>query len=159
LQRLSDIAQQHNDRELDEAVTEMDSFFQEVEGFPPCVLCGEAVFAAALFDARGITTLPYWDNSAVGDPRWDVMQAVLWLLARQAGVLADRFLAVYQDSAGQSLADLDALSALVAAQNWAMTTWLRERDPEHPLLSERNTWVRQTWRTLTRLRHTEPTKT
>ncbi|MBN1580064.1 MAG: phosphotransferase [Anaerolineae bacterium] len=155
LERLSDIADRYHDRELSEATMELDSAFQAKEEFPPCVLCGEAVFAAAQFDARGVTALPNWDNSALGDPRWDVVRATHWLRARQADALADRFLVVYQDRAGQTLTDMEAWSALVAAQSWAMTTWLRDRDPQHLLLSERDTWIESTWRTLAQLRHME----
>jgi hypothetical protein len=151
--RLGEMAARYDDRGLGEATMELNSAFQELEGFPPCVLCGESVFAAAQFDARGLTGLPNWDNSALGDPRWDVACAIHWLYAKQAGALADQFLAAYQDRAGQTLSDMTAWRALVAAQGWALTTWLREHDPQHQLLSERNTWIESTWRTLTQRRH------
>jgi aminoglycoside phosphotransferase (APT) family kinase protein len=118
-------------------------------------LCGETIFATAQFDARGITALPNWDSSALGDPRWDVARAVHWLRARQAGALAERFLAAYQDRIGLTLVDMESWHALVAVQSWATTTWLREHDPQHLLLSERNTWIEWAWRSLTQLGHTE----
>jgi aminoglycoside phosphotransferase (APT) family kinase protein len=157
LDRLAEIAARHDDRQLVEAIMELRTAFESREGLPPCVLCGEAIFDVARFDARGITALPNWDNSALGDPRWDVAHAIHWLRARQAGELADRFLAAYQDRAGYVLTGTEAWKALIAVQSWALTTWLREHEPEHPLASERKAWIESTWRTLTRLRHQDTT--
>lgn len=156
LARLGDLARQCGDGGLDEAVVELRGYHVDggppQEGHPPCVLLGDAIFASARLDARGITALAHWESSAQGDPRWDVARALLWLRARQADDLADRFLAAYEELVGQALGEMAFWMALAGAQSWALTAWLRENAPGASLVSQQDTWIEQTWRALTRLR-------
>ncbi|MBN1934740.1 MAG: phosphotransferase [Anaerolineae bacterium] len=160
LDRLGDIARQCLDAGLEETVSELKVWFgaEEREAFPPCVLCGEAIFARAQIDAWGIT-LPCWQDAARGDPRWDVAHAIAWLRARHADDLAERFLETYQARAVNAANivhtnTLDAWSALAGAQHWALADWLREHQPEHPRAAERSMWIELTWRALTRINST-----
>jgi len=153
LARLKAIAAQCGDDGLKKALSELSILFAkpDVEAYPPCVLCGEAVFARARFDARGVT-LPSWENCAYGDPRWDLGSAVNWLRAHDAAALIDRFLDAYLACNMNTRDDLDIWLALSGAQRWALTSWLREQDANCPLVAGRSTWLELTWRALTRLR-------
>lgn len=154
LGRMGDLARQCGDGGLEEAVAELKALFatEKMELYPPCVLLGETAFVGAQFDARGITALLDWADSAFGDPRWDVARTVNWLRVRQADALAERFLTTYQERTGRALADMDAWLALTAAQNWALTAWLRDRLSDSPLIAQREGLIEQAWRALTRLR-------
>jgi|GEM_PF-4679832 len=152
LARLSRLARQCLDTELDEAMSELKVWLgKESQVSPLCVLCGEAIFVHARVDAQGIT-LPCWQDTALGDPRWDVAHTIGWLRTHHAEDLSERFLNAYRAQSDTPLLDLDAWIALAAASNWALADQLRFHQPEHPRVAERSTWIELTWRTLTRIK-------
>jgi aminoglycoside phosphotransferase (APT) family kinase protein len=157
LERLSEIAHRCNDGGLIEAINDL--LAEEVETYPPCVLHGDPQFANVLCNARGITALLDWENSALGDPRWDVARAVNWLRAQRAEPIASRFRASYENQIGRALPDMSFWEALAAAQNWGVTSWIRA-SAASPSLAETlrpqiEAWRGQTWRALTRLLYYE----
>jgi aminoglycoside phosphotransferase (APT) family kinase protein len=112
------IAQQCEDHLLMEAIHEL--IEAKVEACPPCVLHGDPRLADCLYDARGITTWLNWENSALGDPRWDVACLVSELQSSTANALSDRLCERYGDRAGLSLRDMPYWQALAALHCWTM---------------------------------------
>jgi len=116
----------------------------DVEELPPCVVHGDPQLANVLCDARGITALLDWENSALGDRRWDVVRVVNWLSQHAGPKQTDRFCAAYAAQAQVTLSDLDLWQAAVAAQQWAIAV-------RFAAYAERVTdWQEQCWRALTR---------
>ena len=159
LARLRDMASRCADDGLEEAVDGLLTIEAEVR--PSCVLHGDPGFANVLCDARGITALLNWENSALGDPRWDVARVANGLQAHQTGERVEGFRAAYEDASGQPLPDMDFWEALAATRNWAMAAWMRTTGDDQPgspaadqaLLDPLSTWKECAWRALTRLRY------
>jgi len=121
LERVAHIAQRCEDRALMATVLELTQ--EQVEVFPPCVLHGDPQLASLRYDARGATAWLDWENSALGDPRWDVACVVNDLQGDQARPLADRLCEIYADRAGPQLHDMIYWQALTATHRWAMHRW------------------------------------
>jgi aminoglycoside phosphotransferase (APT) family kinase protein len=156
LERLQEIAHQCEEIGLLNAINDL--FAQEMEGYPPCVLHGAPQFDHVLCDARGITALLDWENSALGDPRWDVGRFVNWLRIRQVEGLVDHFCMAYEERSDRPLSNMAFWEALATVQNWALASWVRVNAP--PTLASREAlcpqieaWREQAWRALTRLRY------
>jgi aminoglycoside phosphotransferase (APT) family kinase protein len=156
LARLAELAHQYGDAGMVEAVHELRA--QNVEVLPPCVLHGDPHLANVLCDARGITALLHWENSAYGDPRWDVARVTSWLRGREAD-LHRHFCEAYVAHGGILPTDLAFWEALVAVQQWVTATWVRAACGESPALADLPTWKEQAWRALTRLRQDVPSIT
>ena len=122
LDRLRDVAGSCADAGLNEVLDEL--LAKEVEVCPSCVLHGDPGFANVLCDVRGITALLNWENSALGDPRWDVARVVNWLHTCQAEEWVEGFCTAYEDASGQSLSNMDFWETLTATQNWALAAWV-----------------------------------
>ena len=159
VERLRAIADQCADAGLIEVLDELST--RKVEARPLCVLHGSPCSSSVLCDAQGVTALLNWENSALGDPRWDVARAASALHNQQATDLADQFCTFYEKDSGQSMADRDFWEALVAAQSWALATWGRTNsDPQEvaqsageALLEQQDSWSERAWRAVTRLRY------
>jgi aminoglycoside phosphotransferase (APT) family kinase protein len=121
LERAAHIAQRCEDWALMETVQELVQ--EQVEVLPPCVLHGDPQFASLHYDARGVTAWLDWENSALGDPRWDVARVADELQGDRASSLADRFCEIYADRAGLQLHDMNYWQALTATHRWAMYRW------------------------------------
>jgi aminoglycoside phosphotransferase (APT) family kinase protein len=121
LERVAHIAQRCGDRALMETVREL--IQEQVEALPPCVLHGDPQLSSLQYDARGITAWLDWENSALGDPRWDVACVVNELQVDQAPPLADRFCEIYADRTGLQLHDMFYWQALTATHRWATHKW------------------------------------
>jgi aminoglycoside phosphotransferase (APT) family kinase protein len=121
LGRTARIAQRCEDRALMETVRELTQ--EQVEALPPCVLHGDPQLASLRYDARGITAWLDWENSALGDPRWDVARVMNELQVDQASSLADRFCEMYADRTGLQLHDVVYWQVLAATHRWAMRKW------------------------------------
>ena len=74
----------------------------------------------------GITALLGWENSALGDPRWDVARVENELLEVGDEQAVHQFRTVYQDSGGRPLADEGFWQALTAIQSWTMASWTNQ---------------------------------
>jgi aminoglycoside phosphotransferase (APT) family kinase protein len=118
-----------------------------------CVLHGNLHLGNVLCDARGITALLDWENSALGDPRWDVASVADSLYSHYEAGLADRFCAVYASQAAVPLAHLPFWQALVALQRWTVGSWAQQAADPGLLESQVKLWSEQAWRALTRLRY------
>lgn len=156
LGRLDEIAHRLHDDGLIEALSDL--LVEEVEVYPPCVLHGDPHLANALCDARGITALLDWENSALGDPRWDVARTTNWLRLHQAEELASCFCGAYEEQAGWRLSDMSFWEALTAVQSWAVVAWACTTAPPGSALAQRllahvDLWHGRAWRALRRLRH------
>ena len=162
LRRVEQLAAWCGESGLQEAVAELAGV--EVEVCPLCVLRGEAIFIRAQCDARGITALSTWDQSALGDPRWDVARAALWLRVHDAEAAAERFCDAYAGYGAAPVGDTSFWIAAAAAQGWALASWVRVQKEQGALAQEqlaaaekvigqREMWIEQTWRALTRFRY------
>jgi aminoglycoside phosphotransferase (APT) family kinase protein len=155
LVRMADIARRCEDRELIGAVDELSLRAQEMEAYPPCVLHGEPQLADLLYDARGITAWLNWENSAFGDPRWDLAHAVNQLRCHEAPLPMERLYDTYVAQAGQHLANMPFWEALTAVHRWATTSSVQSTAPDQgvqTLTAELDRLRGQAWRALIRLR-------
>ncbi len=157
LARMADIAHRYEDRELIRAVDELNLSAQEMEAYPPCVLHGEPQLANLLYDARGITTWLNWENSAFGDPRWDIAHAVNQLRSHEATRPMEKLYDTYVAQTGQQLADMPFWEALTAVHRWAITSSIQATAPAQDVQtpSAELEYKGQAWRALTRLHLTE----
>ena len=153
LEQAAQFAQQQEDSTLMEAIDELSQ--DQMEAYPPCVLHGDPQFASLKCDARGITAWLDWQNSAMGDPRWDVASVANELQSSQEHSWADRFCEAYAERANIQLHDMAYWQALAAIQRWAI---MRQVYPaadaqDRPLLSKQlDPLKKQTWAALARLR-------
>lgn len=153
LEHIALIAQRQENADLIEAIRELSQ--DQVEAYPPCVLHGDPQLASLRCDARGITAWLDWENSAMGDPRWDVAHVMNQLQSSQKHSWADRFCEVYVERADVPLHDMAHWQALAAIQRWAI---IRQTYPTVPqedksqlsVQLERN--KKQTWLALAHLR-------
>jgi aminoglycoside phosphotransferase (APT) family kinase protein len=154
LARIADIARQYQDRELIRAVDKLSLSAQEKEAYPPCVLHGEPQLANLLYDARGITAWLNWENSAFGDPRWDIAYAVNHLRSYETARPVERLYEAYVAQTGQQLSDMLFWEALVAVHRWAITISVQAAAPAQDvqtLSAELDGYKGQAWRALGRL--------
>ena len=154
LDRLAALAQECNDGELIEAVSELCA--REVEELTPCVLHGDPRVANVLCDARGVTALLAWENAALGDPRWDIARTTNDLRSHRAEAFVEPLCAAYRDGGDADLRGLTYWEALTAVQSWTLVEWVRGTVPPEDaagLLSRRDTVRASAWRALTRLRY------
>jgi aminoglycoside phosphotransferase (APT) family kinase protein len=155
LAQATHIAQRFEDRALMESVRELDNI--EMEAGPPCVLHGDPQLANCTYDARGITAWLNWENSALGDPRWDVACVANELEGAGASPLAERFCEVYAARTGLALHDVDYWQALSAVHRWAATRQalaIAIAGDGAPLSVRCSEFQQRAWRALARLRVT-----
>ena len=147
LARLREIGQECGNGGLIDAVDQL--LVQELGEHPPCVLHGDPDIAKVLCDARGITALLGWENSAMGDPRWDVARIVNRLRSLESEAFVDAFCAAYEDQAARLLSEMSFWEALTAIQGWAVAEWVQmgigdgRLSPSlatKELLSQRDAW-------------------
>jgi aminoglycoside phosphotransferase (APT) family kinase protein len=153
MEQIARIAQQQKDAALMEAIGELSP--DQVEVYPPCVLHGDPQLASIKCDARGITAWLNWENSAIGDPRWDVASVINELQSSQRHSWADRFYETYSERAGIRLHNMAYWQALVAIQRWAITRQVYpDADAKDQSLLSRQLepLKKQTWVALARLR-------
>jgi hypothetical protein len=154
LERLADVARAHGNQALIEALDVLCS--TQVEEYPPCVVRGNLSSDHLLCDARGITALLGWENSALGDPRWDVARVENELLDVGDSQAVHEFRTAYQDHGGRPLTHAAFWQALVATQSWTMASWaVTQASPsdETGLSAYIEAWRGRAWRALIRLRH------
>jgi aminoglycoside phosphotransferase (APT) family kinase protein len=155
MERLTSAAQQCKNQALMEAVRELER--DQAEALPPCVLHGDPQVANLRCDARGATAWLSWENSALGDPRWDVACAANQLESNKSSPLADQFCERYADRAGLQLSDMPYWKALTAVHRWAMTEQARSalatEDEAQPCV-ELEGLCKQAWQALAGLRKT-----
>ena len=160
LERMATIGQQCEDVALMQAVHELSQ--DQVEAYPPCVLHGDPQLASLKRDARGITAWLDWENSAMGDPRWDVACVANELQSSQTSPLADRFFECYAGRSGLQLHDIRYWQALTALQRWVMTRQAHSTlgtEAQSRLATQLEPHQKQTWWALARLRETRAAAT
>jgi len=153
---LAEKARERNDTILIDAVEELGAC--ETEERPPCVLHGDPRPVNVRSDARGITALTGWENSARGDPRWDVARTTNSLRIRGSDEQVARFSAAYEEASGWPLADLVFWEALTAVQTWAAWRWMAadetaDTPARGPARTEIELWRSIAWINLTRLQY------
>ena len=155
LRRMTDIAREGHHDAIEEAVDELSATLaaENVEMLPSCVLHGDLDLANVLVDARGITAVLCWENSAFGDRRWDVAYAADSLYRYGGERFANRFCATYATRAAVPVAHLLFWQALAAVQRWVAWSWAQQHTGADQCESQARLWGEQAWRALTRLRY------
>jgi aminoglycoside phosphotransferase (APT) family kinase protein len=125
----------------------------QMEAYPPCVLHGNPQIASLRCDARGITAWLDWENSAVGDPRWDVACVMNELQIGQKHSWADRFCEAYTERTGTQLHNVAYWQVLAATQRWATTRQMHPTGESLPV-TQLERIKKQTWTALAHLRNT-----
>lgn len=140
LEQIAQFAQQQGDSALMEAMDELSQY--QVEAYPPCVLHGDPQLASLQCDARGVTAWLGWENSAMGDPRWDVACVTNELQSSQRHSWANRFCEAYAGRAGIQLHDMAYWQALAAMQRWAMISQVHPTtSPAQPEPIKQQSWT------------------
>jgi aminoglycoside phosphotransferase (APT) family kinase protein len=154
LRRMGEMAEHSGNEGMIEAVGELGAMLaiENLEMLPSCVLHGDVRLANMLSDARGITNMLGWENSAFGDPRWDVACLVDNLHGYRAEGLADRFCAAYASQVASAPTHLLFWQALVAVHRWTVGSQAQHCTGADLLESQLGLWDETAWRTLTRLR-------
>lgn len=125
LTNMQQIAQRANDAELLNAVMLLLTRANNRRELPPTFLHGDYHFANVLLDKEHISAVLDWEYSALGDPRWDVMNAYVSLVEFGAEAAADRFLETYARYSGIPLENASLWRSVIALQTWALAAWLR----------------------------------
>jgi aminoglycoside phosphotransferase (APT) family kinase protein len=154
LKRMAEMAENSRNDGMREAVDELSVMLvaENLEMLPSCVLHGDVHLANVLGDARGITAMLDWENSAFGDPRWDVACLVDDLHSYHAEGLADRFCTVYTSQVAAAPAHLLFWQTLVAVRRWTVGSQVQHCASTALSESQVGLWCETAWRTLTRLR-------
>jgi aminoglycoside phosphotransferase (APT) family kinase protein len=134
----------------------------QVEAYPPCVLHGDPKLADCLHGARGVTAWLNWENSALGDPRWDVACVANELQRNASNPLGDRFCERYSDQAGLRLHNMTYWQAQAAICRWAVTHQVHatlNETAQLRLSTQLEQRHKQAWSALTRFRDSRATIT
>lgn len=124
LDEMQRIASEANDSELLGTTQRLLPLVNSKEELTPRLLHGDYHFANVLLKEDRISAVLDWEYSALGDPRWDVMNAYVAMAEFGAEEAAKRFLQTYERYSGLSLEDVSLWRSVVALQTWALAAWL-----------------------------------
>ena len=124
LDRMQQTANEANDAELLRATRRLIPLVNKHKELPPCLLHGDYHFANVLLKDDHINGVLDWEYSALGDPRWDVMNAYVAMVEFNAEAAAKQFLRTYTRYSGLTLEDGSLWRSVVALQTWALAAWL-----------------------------------
>jgi aminoglycoside phosphotransferase (APT) family kinase protein len=124
LDNMQRTAQEADDSELLNATRRLLPLVNKQEELPPRLLHGDYHFANVLLKGDRISGVLDWEYSALGDPRWDVMNAYVAMVEFDAEAQAKAFLRAYERYSGLTLEDVSLWRAAVALQTWALAAWL-----------------------------------
>jgi aminoglycoside phosphotransferase (APT) family kinase protein len=124
LDSMQETGQEASDLELLNATRRLLPLVNKQEELPPCLLHGDYHFANVLLKEECISAVLDWEYSALGDPRWDVMNAYVAMVEFNAEAQAKQFLRTYERYSGLTLEDGALWRAAVALQTWALAAWL-----------------------------------
>lgn len=107
---------------LRQAVSRLKPAVVGLQSWRPRLLHGNPHFGNVLIEDGQIAKLLNWENSAIGDPRWDVMTAAHWLRSEDAE-LADQLVNWYETFTGQTIGSRPFWWAMISVRLWALKTW------------------------------------
>lgn len=107
---------------LRQAVSRLKPAVAGLQSWQPKLLHGNPHFGNVLLDQGQIAKLVNWENSAIGDPRWDVMTAAHWLRSEDTE-LADQLVNWYETFTGRTIDNRPFWWAMISVRLWALKTW------------------------------------
>lgn len=101
---------------------------QNLAGYTPVLLHGSYEMDNVLIKNNRVRCITNWENTALGDPRWDVAHACLSLQRTGDSTLINRFLSRYVQLTDYPMEDLGFWQGLVSLRSFALSQWLRSLD-------------------------------
>jgi aminoglycoside phosphotransferase (APT) family kinase protein len=124
LDEMQRIAQEANDPDLLSATRRLLPLVSSKDELLPRLLHGDYHFSNVLMKEGRISAVLDWEYCALGDPRWDVMNAYVAMVEFNAERSAKKFMEAYTRYSGQPLEDVALWRSAVALQTWALAAWL-----------------------------------
>ena len=127
LGRIASWADESEDIELVEKVKVIEYQCKDIEERPGVLIHGDCHPGNLLSDGRRITAMLDWEDSAIGDPRFDVARMDRCLRHLGSADLADLFLHVYQDNADFELGPMKFWVELWRLRDQSVGSWMAHR--------------------------------